>query len=84
MRFKQSFIQTLIQKRLIFNYKINFRDKYKGLNAMNFNFLLTEYGLRNLDQILQILTKYIEIIKANISNKEFYNQVKDKINKSYM
>jgi len=84
MRFKKSFIQTLIQKRLIFNYKIVFRDKYKGLNAINFNFLLTEHGLRNLDLIIQLLNRYIQLIHKHINNKEFYDKVKEKINDAYM
>ena len=78
MRFKESFVQTLIQKRFIFNYKINFRDKYKGLNAMNFNFLLTEHGLRNIDQILQLMNRYIQLIHKHINDQAIIRRSKFK------
>ncbi len=84
VRYKTSFIQTLIRERLIFNYKISFRDKYKGLNTINFYFLLTERGLKNFDLIIQLLNQYIKIIEKNLDDKQFYDKVKNKVNKGYM
>jgi secreted Zn-dependent insulinase-like peptidase len=75
MRYKNSLIDTLIRHRLIFNLQLDFKDKYNNLSAIGFKFLLTEHGLRNVDLIIRLLSRYIQVFHKNIQNEEIFNKI---------
>ena len=55
VKYKNSLIENLIKNKLVFNFKLEFKDKYDVFSSVNLKFLLTEHGLRNSDLILNLL-----------------------------
>jgi len=83
MREKYSLHEILIKHRFIFNYKVDFKNKYRGLYAIYFDFLLTQRGLRNIDAIIKILSQYISIVHKNVKNKEVFDIIARVENKKF-
>ncbi len=83
MRGKYSLYEILIKHRFIFNYKVDFKNKYQGLYAICFDFLLTQRGLKNIDAIIKILSQYINIVHKNVKNKEVFDIIARVENKKF-
>jgi len=83
-KYKNSLLENLMRQRLIFNYSVDFRDKYNDYNAIYFKFLLTENGLRNLEKIIKMLSEFLHLAHENISNKKLFEQIKEINNKSFL
>lgn len=84
MKYKNSLVDNLMKQRLIFNYSVDFKDKYNNFSAIFFKFLLTENGLRNLEKIIKMLAEFLHLTHQNISNKKIFEQIKEMNNKNFL
>jgi len=84
MKYRNSLLDNLIRQRLIFNYIVDFKDKYKNLNTIYFKFLLTENGLNNLEKIIKILSEFLEITHEKIANKKLFEEIKEINNQNFL
>lgn len=83
LKYKNSLLDNLIRQRLIFNYKVEFKDKYLDLSAIYFKFLLTENGLKNLEVIIKMLSEFLHLTHENINNETLFEQIKEINNKRF-
>lgn len=84
MKYKNSLLDYLIRQRLIFNYYVDFKDKYNDFNAIYFKFLLTENGLKNLEKIIKMLSEFLHLTHENILNKKLFEHIKEINNKNFL
>ena len=83
LKYRNSRIENLIKNKLVFNIKLDFKDKSDGFSAVNLKFLLTEHGFRNSDLILKLLNNFLQIIHNHIFLKKPYETLKKRLNNRF-
>jgi secreted Zn-dependent insulinase-like peptidase len=68
---------------LIFNLQMDFKDRYLDFTSIGFKFLLTEHGLKNVDLIIRLLSRYIQLFHKNIYNKSLFDFIQQNNNKNF-